>query len=273
MNQSLAIIVPTINPRVLADFIESLKKQKNRNFHVFVIDISGSTSSKIAGDNITCLKRENKGYAHSVNEGLREALQKEFSRFCIINDDTFFEQDFVERSLSSIEKHPGVIVGGKILYAPGHEYHKDRYPQADLGKVIWYAGGFFDWDHALSKHRGVDEVDHGQYNTSVETEFITGALMLLDKSVIGKVGFWDESYFLYFEDADYCVRASKKDVSLYYDPAIIIWHKISQSTGGSGSSLHAKYQNKNRLKFGLTYAPVNTKLHLLKNFVFSFGKR
>ena len=79
--------------------------------------------------------------------------------------------------------------------------------------------------------------------------------MLYDKSVLDRVGFWDESYFLYYEDADLCVRAQQAGVKLFYDPTIVIWHKISQSTGGSGSSLHEKYQNRNRLRFGLKYAP------------------
>ena len=97
--------------------------------------------------------------------------------------------------------------------------------------------------------------------------------MLFDKSVLDKVGFWDESYFLYFEDADYCMRASKVGVRLYYDPLLVIWHKVSQSTQGSGSTIHVKYQTKNRLKFGMKYAPFKTKIHLLKNFIFDRFKR
>jgi GT2 family glycosyltransferase len=93
--------------------------------------------------------------------------------------------------------------------------------------------------------------------------------MLFDKSVIDKVGFWDESYFLYFEDADYCVRAKRKGIKLYYDPSINVWHKNAQSTGGSGSSIHVKYQKENRVKFGFKYAPLKTKFHLVKNFLFA----
>ena len=36
--------------------------------------------------------------------------------------------------------------------------------------------------------------------------------------------------------------AKKKGVKLYYEPSIVIWHKNSQSTGGSGSQIHLKYQ-------------------------------
>ena len=125
----------------------------------------------------------------------------------------------------------------------------------------------------IAKHRGVDEIDKDQYDRFEETDFITGCLMLFDKQVLDEVGFLDESYFLYFEDADFCIRAKKKGVKLYYDPSLVIQHKVSQSTGGSGSSLQQKYQSRNRLKLGLKYAPFRTKLHLLKNYLLDSLKK
>ena len=56
------------------------------------------------------------------------------------------------------------LVSPKIYFAPGFEFHKDRYKEEDLGKVIWYAGGEFDWDNIGNIHRGIDEVDQGQYD-------------------------------------------------------------------------------------------------------------
>ena len=275
MNDKLAIITPTINPPVLVDFLKSVEKQRDKNFHVFIVDITGTgTTQHLNSPRITLIKEKNKGYSYSVNKGLERAVSQGFTKFCVINDDTFFEDDFVEKALSSLGRHPGSLLGGKIYYAAGYEYHKEKYNAGDKGRVIWYAGGTFDWDHVLSNHVGVDEVDSGQFESERETAFITGALMLFDKNALDRVGFWDESYFLYFEDADYCIRATNAGIKLYYDPSVVIWHKVSQSTEGSGSELHVRYQTKNRLKFGLKYAPVRTKIHLLKNFFLgSFSKK
>lgn len=190
-----------------------------------------------------------------------------YDRFCIVNDDTYFKNNFTDSVTSSVEKRPGAIIGGKIYYAPGYEYHKERYAQKDLGSVLWYAGGRIDWNHALTPHRGVDEVDVGQYESFEETEFVNGALIIFDRSVIEKVGRWDENYFLYFEDADFSVRSKRAGIKLYFDPHIVVWHKNAASTGGPGSSLHQQYQDRNRLRFGLKYAPWKTKLHLLKNYI------
>lgn len=214
---------------------------------------------------MTVLHTKNLGYAHGVNIGIKEAHKKGLQKFCVLNNDIYFKDDFVDNVLHSLEQHPSSLMGGKIYYAPGFEYHAQKYKKHELGNVIWYAGGETDWNNVITHHTGVDEVDVGQFEKFGKTGFITGCLMYYDADVVQKIGNWDESYFLYYEDADYCERARRKGLQLYYGPSVVIWHKNAQSTGGSGSDIHVKYQEKNRLRFGLRYAPLKTKLHLLKN--------
>lgn len=271
LHNKLAIITVIYqNYNILKDFCESLQIQSNKNFHLFISDLSDN-KQQINLSNFhnqsSIINDVNKGYAHGINLGLKEAIKQGFTRFCVINNDTFFEKDFVDFVLQSIVNRPSSIIGGKIYYAPGYEFHKSRYNKKDLGRILWYAGGSVNWDHALTPHRGVDKIDMGKYDKLEKTGFVNGCLMCLDKSVIEKVGFWDESYFLYFEDADYCERSKQKGIELFYDPSIKIWHKNAQSTGGSGSNTHLKYQKKNQLIFGLKYAPWRTKLHLLINYL------
>lgn len=270
-NDLAVITVVYQNYKVLKDFFTSLKKQTNKNFKLFISDLS-ETKKQIKADGVEFLviSGQNKGYAHGVNVGLKKAIELGFTNFLIINNDTYFQEDFVEKVITSLKNNPGSIVGGKIYYAQGYEYHKDRYNQKDLGKVLWFAGGYVDWQNVITPHIGVDEVDNGKYDNKVQTDFLTATLMVFDKNVLSKVGFWEESYFLYYEDADYSERAKRKGVGLIYDPQIVIWHKVSQSTGGSGSKMHQKYQGKNRIKFGLKYAPYKTKFHLIKNALASY---
>ena len=67
----------------------------------------------------------------------------------------------------------------------------------------------------MSFHIGVDKIDKGQYDDFIETDFVTGALMLFDKTVLDTIGFIDESYFLYFEDTDFCIRAKNKKIKYF----------------------------------------------------------
>lgn len=268
MKKTLAIVTVVYESYTATnDFLASLAKQKNKDFHLYLADLSKNKQEIKTNLPITILESTNLGYAHGVNLGLKKALKDGLENFCIINNDVFFNDDFVEKISSSIIKHSSSIIGGKIYYAPGYEFHKIRYQKKDLGKVLWYAGGKINWNHVLTPHRGVDEVDKCQYNHFEKNDFVTGCLMCFDKRVIDKIGYLDESYFLYYEDADYCERAKRKNINLFYDPSNVIWHKNAQSTQGSGSNIHQKFQRKSRLKFGFRYAPIRTKIHLLKEFI------
>jgi hypothetical protein len=269
MSERLAVITVVYNNySVLEGFFESLARQGNKNLHLFVTDLSEQKETISSRSLPTTVNQsKNFGYAHGVNIGLSSAMKADYNSFCVINNDTVCKENFVDNVIKSLKKHSSSIIGGKIYYAPGYEYHK-KYPSNDLGHVLWYAGGSVDWKNAYTVHRGVDEVDRGQFDRLEKTDFVTGCLMCFDKKVVESVGLWDEKYFLYYEDADYCERAKNKGIALYYDPSIVIWHKNAQSTEGSGSILHQKYQRINRFKWGIKYAPFKTKLHLLKNHLF-----
>ena len=256
------------NYTVLEDFMKSLKDQTHTEYHLYIADAS-LHKKRIDYPNIhyTVIPCENRGYAYGINLGLKAALKDGYTQFCVINDDVYFEKDFLSTMSTTLKEHPASLVGGLIYYAPHHEYHTDRYEKKDLGRVIWYAGGISDWNHALTNHRGVDEVDTGQFGREEKTEFITGCLVCFDKSVIDMIGLWDENYFLYYEDADYSERAKQKNIPLFYIPHLKLWHKNAQSTDGAGSKLHHYYQERSRVRYALKYAPFKTKMHVLWNFI------
>jgi GT2 family glycosyltransferase len=267
--EKIAIITVNYNNYpVTKEFIDGFKDQTNKSFHIYIVDLSDQRNSLRLPESADVIFSKNKGYAHGVNVGLKTAIANGFTQFVIINNDTEVSNNFVEAVLKSLSRNKSSIIGGKIFYYPGFEYHKDRYSKKDTGHVLWYAGGEIDWANMIVSHRGVDEVDDNQYNTESETKFVTGCLMCFDKKVLDTVGEWDESYFLYYEDTDWCERAKRRGIKLIYDPTIVIWHKNAQSTGGSGSSMHQRYQEKNRLRFAIKYAPLRTNLHLFKNLFF-----
>lgn len=268
MKNNIAVIsVNYNNYDVTFDFIRCFNNQTNKNFKIFLADLSDKRRKMNTDNYVHWIFSKNKGYAHGINIALKQALDLGFLKFVVINNDVIVDNNFISNVQHSLETNKNSIIGGKIYYAPGYEYYKNRYHKYEKGKVIWYAGGSIDWNNVNGVHRGVNEVDHGQYDSLVTIDFITGCLMCFDKTIILKTGYWDESYFMYFEDGDWCERAKKKNIQLLYDPSIVIWHKNAQSTGGSGSSIQKKYQKYSRLKFGLKYAPLKTKLHLLKNLI------
>lgn len=263
------IIVYYNQPQVLSEFLDSLSKNKDHDFTLFIADLSRNLylERKLPFP-VVVLKGANKGYSHGVNLCLRQALRRDFDQFCVLNYDIFFSSDFIKRLKKRFETADAF--GGKIYYAKNYEYHQDRYTSKQQGKVLWYGGGEIDWKHAIVKHLGVDEVDQGRYDRLTETGFIPGTLFAFTKKVVRMVGFWDEHFFLYYEDVDYSVRVRTHGFKLLYDPSVVIWHKNAGVTGGSGSKLHQTEQRKSRLWFGLKHAPWRTKLHLLINLIHAF---
>lgn len=115
----------------------------------------------------------------------------------------------------------------------------------------------------IASHQGVDEVDRGQHDQIMETEFVSGCAMLIKKAVLARIGLLDERYFLYYEDADFCQRARQAGFKIVFVPQAKIWHK-NIGTGRTGSPLQDYYMVRNRLLFGMRWAPLRTKLALLR---------
>ncbi|PJE62654.1 hypothetical protein COU88_03860 [Candidatus Roizmanbacteria bacterium CG10_big_fil_rev_8_21_14_0_10_39_6] len=270
MSHTLAILTVVYrNYTTLKDFFESLSRQTSKDFHVYIFDGSPEKEQIDLPPYAECVQGENKGYANGIEAVIAQTKNK-YDYFAVVNSDIIFDTYFVENTIRGLTENPKSLIGGKIYYAPGYEYHTTRYRANDQGHVLWYAGGYIDWNNVLAIHRGVDSVDVGQFNTKENTDFITGCLICYTKQTALILGKWDTGYTMYFEDADYCARAKQKNISLIYDPSIIIWHKNAQSAGGSGSRSQEKFMNRSRLLFGLRYAPLRTKAHLLKNEILRF---
>ena len=262
---SLAIIsVVYQNYTVLQEFIQSLEKQKDQDFHLFIADQSTDKQKIISKKiKISVINSKNLGYSHGINVCLKQAMSQGFTQFCVLNNDIYFSDDFIDKVILSLQKKPNSIIGGKIYYALGYEYHKERYTAKQLGKIIFYAGGTIDWDNILGKHIGLNEVDLGQYDQSKEINFATGCSIFLKSEVFRKIGFFDERYFLYLEDLDFSYRAAKTGIKIAYVPKAILWHKNARSSK-VGGDLHDYYITRNRMLFGLSHGSIKTKAALVK---------
>ena len=209
----------------------------------------------------------NLGFAAGNNVGIKYAIDTGADYILILNNDTEVNENLVEELVEFTEKNKDVgIISPKIYFAPGYEYHKKRYKNVDKGKVIWAAGGKMDWENVFGVNRGVDEVDHKQYDKAENIDFATGACMFIKAEVFKKTDLLDARYFNYFEDADLCFRVKKKGFQAYYLPKAYLWHKVSQSSA-IGSELNDYYITRNRLIFGLKYAPIRSKLALIRESI------
>jgi GT2 family glycosyltransferase len=72
--------------------------------------------------------------------------------------------------------------------------------------------------------------------------------MLVRTTVINEIGLLDESYFLYWEDTDWCARAAKHGYKVFFVPTSHVWHKVS-ATVAAHSEMQYYYNTRNGILF------------------------
>ncbi len=268
------VVIVTVNyntKKDTLDLIESINKIRKDDFLIEVIVVdNGSrdifTLPKEYERDIFLIKSEiNKGFSGGYNIGIKKALGRKADYVLIVNNDTIMDPLMVKNLLKVLESDAKIgAVTPKIYFAKGHEFHKDRYTKEELGRVFWYAGGYMDWKNVQSIHRGVDEVDKGQYDKTEKTDFASGCCILFKREVLDKVGLFDDKYFLYYEDADLNERIKKAGYMIYYVPPAVLVHVNASSSGGAGNLLQDYFITRNQMLFGMKYAPMRARIALIR---------
>lgn len=269
------VAIVTVNFNGKDDTLELLKSLKlldtsDAEHKVIVVD-NGSKDGSVTAINkkfpeVDILQNgANEGFSGGFNRGMKYAYLWGADYILIINNDALTEDANLLTSMIGLFKGDGSIgvISPKIYFAPGFEFHKDRYSRQDLGKVIWYGGAKFDWKNIRSIHRGIDEVDALKYGQAEEIDMVTGCCMMIKREVLEKVSSFDDDLFLYFEDIDFTKRVKIAHFKTYYDGRVAIFHKASQ-TAGIGSEITDFFHTRNRLVIGFRYGSLRTKLALLR---------
>ena len=228
--------------------LESLLRNDYQNFRVVVIDNLSQDESyeKLLEwcrdrDRFTVLQTKiNLGFAGGNNIGIKYALDNDADFILLLNNDTIVAEEFLSGLVKTAKEEEAGIIGCKILY----------YPDA----LIWYFGGKMSWLRGGAYHPGKGRADHIIAKKPLKVDFVTGCMMLIKREVFNKIGLLDESYFLYNEDADYCMKAFKTGIKMVVDPLTIIYHK-ERSTDGGWKPYHIYYLIRNKLIFIERYSP------------------
>lgn len=270
---NIAIIILNWNkPELTIDTVNSVLKIKHKkfNYQIFLVDNGSSDDSLLIfqqkfKDNpqITLIRNDsNLGFVGGNNAAIKRILKQDYNAILLLNNDVIVDPDFLENLNKNLSKYS--LVSPKIYFAPGFEYHHNRYLKKDRGNVIWFAGGQIDWNNIYGSHIGVDEVDQGQRDKiNDKVDFLTGCCLLVDRQVFEKIGFLDNKFFMYLEDADFCQRAKINGFKIAYIPGAKIWH-INSGSSKIGGDLQTYFLTRNRLLFGFRYAKFRTKLALIK---------
>ena len=162
---------------------------------------------------------ENLRFAGGNNRGVKRALESGADAVMLLNNDTEADPGLIERLLLALDQHPEAGAAAPLIYF------------AAPSRRIWYAGGRLSPALGHSAHRGLRALDRGQFRSTEPTGYLTGCCLLALREAWERVGLLDESYFIYAEDADWCLRARRAGFTLLFVPTARLWHKVSASAG------------------------------------------
>lgn len=251
MNETNTVSIIVLNWNDWEDTISCLKSLKNitrPNPRIILVD-NGSTDESLsafkkAKNNsdlppFEILENEkNLGFGGGVNIGIKKALKANAEWILLLNNDTVVSPDFLEILLSAAEKDKKIgLLNPKILMA------EDR-------DKIWFIGGKFNKLLTKGFHINYGDKDAGQFDEqeTQKTDYATGGCLLIKRGVIEKIGLLPEAYFMYYEDAEWSLRAKKAGFKSVVVPKSKIWHKGAASSKEFSPS-YIRYHVRNGLLF------------------------
>ncbi|HUV71854.1 MAG TPA: glycosyltransferase family 2 protein [Clostridia bacterium] len=164
--------------------------------------------------------KENLGFAKAVNQAIKKAKS---DNLLLLNSDTQLTKNSLQNLLEFEEKVRPSLLGSQLLNPDGSIqpscFHLSTVKRAFL--EYWLGKkGFFSKYYPLG-------------NEPSQVEAVSGGAMLIPKEIIEKIGPFDERYFMYYEDLDFCRRVRKAGFKIYYLPS----SKIIHEHGSSGKKL------------------------------------
>ena len=138
---------------------------------------------------------ENIGFGRAHNENIRQASTP---FVLVLNPDCFPDTGALLALTSILRKNPDVAIAGPGFRTPENTDH--------------------DRNYLLPSDKRLD------------SDFISGACMMLRMSAFNDIGLFDPNLFLFFEDNDLCTRTRRSGYRLIHEPRIRVTHLVGQST-------------------------------------------
>jgi GT2 family glycosyltransferase len=229
------------------------------SFEIFVVDnasrdgSAGMVSSEFP--NIKLIANvKNRGFAAANNQGIRAAS----GRFILLlNPDTIILDAAISRCVGFADAHPHVgVVGCQVLENESRIQRTGSSFPDPLNLFLTLSG--LSRIFARSRFFGRPELGWWDRDSEKDLDVISGMFMLVRREAIDQVGLLDESYFVYTEEVDWCLRFSRAGWRRVFTPCARIIHLDggSKSTSQVNTKMFVQMQKSSliyqRKNLGLT---------------------
>lgn len=244
----IAVVIVTYNNRDdICDLLTSLRAAAHdREMRVVVADNDSQDGTpEVAGeaeDVVVVRTGGNLGYAGGINAAV--AYAGEYEALLVLNPDLRIDSPAIEVLWRTLCQTGAGIVAPRIVDSTGRAVESVfREPSVlrSLGDAL--LGPIWSQRPSMLSER----VRGDCIPTSRSTvDWVSGAALLISADAMEAVGEWDERFFLYSEETDYCRRARDRGFTVMFEPAAVVMHR----QGGSGTSAElAALQAVNRVRY------------------------
>ncbi|OGI21590.1 MAG: hypothetical protein A3J06_00960 [Candidatus Moranbacteria bacterium RIFCSPLOWO2_02_FULL_48_19] len=243
----VGIIVLNYNgKRCLPACLNSLNRLEYPDKEIIIVDNHSSDDSLLAAEKtfpqfIFVRNRENEGFAKGINVGIRAALARGAEYCWLINYDTEVDPSALTRLIAVAQKYPQAGLLSPVIY-PVRECHaglsQDTFSSSSIkphtirefsnevyekeNQRPWFAKGKINFFRMRALHTQPAKKELAR--ESYSSEFLTGCALLVKKELVEAIGLLDERFFLYYEDADYSLRAASAGFACLVVPGARVWH-------------------------------------------------
>ncbi len=226
------IVIPTWNRRDdLLECLASVAESTYSHYHVLVVDnASEDGSAEAVGElfpHVQLLRLDrNQGATGASNRGFDLALEGGADYVFRLDSDAIVDSMTLSHLVSAALATPDAgVMTPKIYYA-------------DRPDVIWSAGGWANRWHFGA--RGVDPSGlcamRDQEPIKIDYAWSTG--VLLSRDVLLSTQGFDEDFFVYFEEVDFCRRARQNGFGIFLVPQAKLWHKVGSAANSPWTARH-----------------------------------
>lgn len=235
----VSIVMPVYNEYRMTVFcLQSLLDTTTGvDYEVILADDASTDLTSTIGERIKGIEivraDENQGFVDNCKNGAIHA-RGEYQLF--LNNDTAFTDGWLANMVAIMDADPAAgIVGPMLLFGNGQ---------------LQEAGGII-WDDASGWNFGrTDDPGKPEYNYLKETDYVSGACLLIRRTLWEELGGFDPRYSpAYYEDTDLCFAVRAAGYRVLYQPASKVYHFEGISNGTDLSSGVKKHQVENKEKF------------------------
>ncbi len=164
--------------------------------------------------------KSNTGFAHANNQALR-IMQGRFA--VLLNSDAVLKENAIKTLLTFMNNSPNAgIAGVQLLNKDGSRQNSiDNFPSPETEILNKSILRLFFPDKYPSKNKS--------YQNPIEVDSVIGACMMIRKEAIDDVGVFNEDYFFFLEETDWCYRMRKKGWKVFHVPAARVFHLSGHS--------------------------------------------